>query len=987
VEDYLVSRCGKKHSERMSSSDCASPGVGLLGPLRAGDNRSGPSQATSSFNVAKRGIARRSSTRLSTGLRLQVANGVMGRTHVRGISLVALALVGALACAVRAQTIVFDFETDDNNVPLLNGQEVLTPPDFGRVVEVSSSGMNLGVVVFDSNPVGPNGFSPDFDLLVDTGNLLVLQDPAFSSQSSPGFFDVPGTSDDGGAMKFDFVRITATVRAVSIDVIDRDDTGPLFVTLADSVGRTRVFFIPIGFSGDVFQGDVGIATIELADGVPTESPNTPGLFTQVFTEPGFDVDETVSLEVQFRGSGAIDNLVLERTGCDFDVECSDGLFCTGVEQCVNGECQDGVAPCSGSEAPFCDEDNAECDECRDALDCDPSVCVTTETMNCTEGRCVCEEVPDLCLLPVGQVSVNLDGEACVVSDGIVEIDVRRGFSSTPVCGAQFFVSYDPSSLEVIEVVRGADLPDNPNGGAFNTVLFDFVDPVAGLISYALGDNPVGNCDNATSEPATIARIRFNALDDCESAALCFEEHNPPTRFGGNDASIIVPTACGDSTSGVAGTCTAPLSLNGSSPTTTCPFDGRLTVNADCGTNLATVVFDPITFEDSCDGPLVPTCTIDWFPPCGEDGDCGPGGTCGNATPGVCDQYLPFGNVCNDLQLVDSGGQFCEGVTAIRCSAGNSCEQTSACSFEIYNTGLNTLSVDLEVSPTMDSGNAFDPLTRCFEFELGACGAAAFCSNTGFPCVPNDASACDGQPSACISPGVTAVAEVVLGLPTNFPGRGQVTLDVPAGNWDCLTVRDPLHSLRSTCGLTCVDNVYSAEFLGSPNLGGECHWLVNGNLNGDSRIDILDFAELLSQSGSSLDEMGLARSVDCGMMESGGPGFVHGDFNGDGLVDVNDFSFIVAGFFDVDASSCAAVCNPQADSADADASLSEISVDQLVSRGMRRSVARKADLNADGRVDVEDMAILLNSASVAEFTRVRVSRTDKNSRPTRKGVRR
>ncbi len=44
--------------------------------------------------------------------------------------------------------------------------------------------------------------------------------------------------------------------------------------------------------------------------------------------------------------------------CTTDADCDDGLYCSGLEICVNGSCQPGAAPCSASE--FCAEGTDEC---------------------------------------------------------------------------------------------------------------------------------------------------------------------------------------------------------------------------------------------------------------------------------------------------------------------------------------------------------------------------------------------------------------------------------------------------------------------------------------------------------------------------------------------------------------------------------------------------------------------------------------------------
>ncbi len=52
----------------------------------------------------------------------------------------------------------------------------------------------------------------------------------------------------------------------------------------------------------------------------------------------------------------------ECPGCTIDCECDDGLFCTGMEMCVNGVCQAGVPVCTDS-CEHCNEATDTCDWC------------------------------------------------------------------------------------------------------------------------------------------------------------------------------------------------------------------------------------------------------------------------------------------------------------------------------------------------------------------------------------------------------------------------------------------------------------------------------------------------------------------------------------------------------------------------------------------------------------------------------------------------
>lgn len=221
------------------------------------------------------------------------------------LTVLTLFVLGGVVSLSQAETVTFDF--DDDGTPLANGQVVEAPAAFGDVFDIVSIGPNLGAAVFNSDPFGPNMGSLDQDLLVDMGNILILQSPNFPDMSAAGVFDVPNDANDGGELTFDFSPANFAVGLQAIDVIDLD-VGVVTMTLTDSMGLTRVVTIPEGFTGDITAGAPGVATIDFTGGAQ-ESPNIPGLFTQVFTEAGFNIDNITSLLVVNPRSGALDNLV------------------------------------------------------------------------------------------------------------------------------------------------------------------------------------------------------------------------------------------------------------------------------------------------------------------------------------------------------------------------------------------------------------------------------------------------------------------------------------------------------------------------------------------------------------------------------------------------------------------------------------------------------------------------------------------------------
>ena len=74
------------------------------------------------------------------------------------------------------------------------------------------------------------------------------------------------------------------------------------------------------------------------------------------------------------------------TACDMNADCDDGLFCSGTEECVAGECQPGGDACAAGE--LCDEDADVCivPGCVTDADCDDGdICNGGEL--CVGGIC------------------------------------------------------------------------------------------------------------------------------------------------------------------------------------------------------------------------------------------------------------------------------------------------------------------------------------------------------------------------------------------------------------------------------------------------------------------------------------------------------------------------------------------------------------------------------------------------------------------------
>ncbi len=643
--------------------------------------------------------------------------------------------------------------------------------------------------------------------------------------------------------------------------------------------------------------------------------------------------------------------------CDalVDPACSDGVGCT-LDQCDAGVLQ------------HIDLNTAVCTQDAD--------CPAPSTgCDLGTGLCVCVENPPICL-DTNAAANSITGQTCVAPGETLTVDVNVGQATEPLCGAQLFLSYDPSALEFVSITAGADADMSGNSDQYNTVLFLSVDEGAGTIDYAIGDDPFNGCDDANQGPSTIAQLTFNVIGECLSEMpLCFRDSNPPTFLGTAAGAKLIPTGC-DGDPSIVGTCIGDLNAT-VGPELTCPFDGDQIFTSDCLAKTLTLEWgdgtgiDGISVSDDCEADLAAMCTLQFFPACENDGDCF-GGTCD--MDGHCTTALPGDQECNSQDLIAGGGTFCHGKTTISCSVTDKCKFDDSCEFSIINTAENLLTVDFELSPSMDPGNAFDPLTRCITAELSKCGDLGgeyFCTGgplVGSACNPNNnGNPCPGQCELTNPSTFEVKTNVVIGQPDNIAGHGQLQAKVPVDNWDCLTLRDQWHTLRSSCAVACAADGSGliATFKGSPLIAddpanGDCHWLINGNLNGDEHIDIIDFVAYLSADPTP----GANRLCnEDEKPDNQGNGVIHADINGDGVVDIFDFSFIAINFFldDKEDVCRVAVCG---DEPAASTAMGSVSVADLVASGFTRADVQRADINNDGVVNLVDMSLHLNGSNTA-----------------------
>lgn len=259
-------------------------------------------------------------------------------------------------------------------------------------------------------------------------------------------------------------------------------------------------------------------------------------------------------------------------------------------------------------------------------------------------------------------------------------------------------------------------------------------------------------------------------------------------------------------------------------------------------------------------------------------------------------------------------------TTVTWTATDACGNSASDSYLVTVDGDSLLDVAVELQAVVDPG----PFERCITFEL-------------VPAV---------GPTISVDRTLTFVNGVAVD-----------TVEVPCGDYNCITARDTLHSLRKTDqdDFGIVGTNYAADFTTSGSLGDDDS-LTGGNLNDDTFIDILDFGILIGQFGASLPV-----DTACGTV---GP---HADISGDGSVTSGDFAFIQINFLDFSEARCdgsillntSANRNTAARPVPLTQPLTTVSLDQLDAMGLAH--LGSADLNRDAQLSEADIVAFLNGA--------------------------
>lgn len=203
-----------------------------------------------------------------------------------------------------SRCVTLDFETEDDfATPLGNAQQI--DDEFGNLVRISGAGANLGPVTFDSDVGGPNDPSINMDMLVNHGNLLLLQHSSFPTQTDPGFFDTVTDDNHGGDLIFDFLQPVDPRSMLLADINPPPNLGAS-VTLIDGNGKRRVYAVDPGWTGG--YGNAGPHKLDLTTTMRQPGNGTPR-FARATEDEGFQQDNVVRMVVHMTGYGAMDELM------------------------------------------------------------------------------------------------------------------------------------------------------------------------------------------------------------------------------------------------------------------------------------------------------------------------------------------------------------------------------------------------------------------------------------------------------------------------------------------------------------------------------------------------------------------------------------------------------------------------------------------------------------------------------------------------------
>jgi hypothetical protein len=391
-------------------------------------------------------------------------------------------------------------------------------------------------------------------------------------------------------------------------------------------------------------------------------------------------------------------------GCTIDADCQNGVFCDGVEACVNGSCVAGFAACDDGIACTMDvcneamqmcgvvEMDALCDDgilCNGMEACDSvNGCVAGAPADCSDNiSCTadfCDTATDACT-HVAQDQACDDNVFC---NGVESCSVSLGCQpgATPSCNDGVACTTDTCSAGTDACVH------TPNDGACSNNQFcdgaETCDPVQGCVAgtapscsdniacTADSCNPAngGACAHAANNAACSDGLFCDGAEICSTSQGCIDGPDPTCA---PDAFACTIESCDDSVPGCISTPSNAICGPGMLCKPTFPGHDA----AGCIVGQACTMDSECQDGDLCNGAEV--CLNDVCsggtppPPCNDGIDCTTD-WCNPAT-GLCEE-TENDNFCDD-GLGCNGAEFCD--MAVDCVAGTPmvCGDAFACTVD------------------------------------------------------------------------------------------------------------------------------------------------------------------------------------------------------------------------------------------------------------------------------------------------------------------
>jgi HYR domain len=336
----------------------------------------------------------------------------------------------------------------------------------------------------------------------------------------------------------------------------------------------------------------------------------------------------------------------------------------------------------------------------------------------------------------------------------------------------------------------------------------------------------------------------------------------------------------------------------------------------------------------------------------------------DSDPGICGAIVDFNpganDNCPDASVVcdtTSGSEFSVGTTAVNCTAQDASGNSDTCTFNV------TVGPTTNLSLMVQAEGLINDVDRCVTVTLLDCGNLITCS-VDADCPGDALNRChieEGSPDGiCVYElSSTAMYTYIAGDPGAI---GLINEIVPCGSWDCVSAKDPQHTLRGNQPLADVGGVFTASFVGADRL-------ISGDLDNDNLIDVEDFGAWTDFFFVPVDPNSTCASISAISIPLNPIDF-HPDLDGDGVVtDFDLVNFIIRPDLFLTSGDGIADCCPNVPVNGGPLPVSRISVDSFTQKvGIKK--AQAADANGDGYIDVVDVVLVAERHGLEVSTKVR-----------------